>query len=56
MPDGGGVVGEPCPLSAASEEVAGFYAAMLHSDYPKKAKFNENFFKGFREVRTFCYA
>lgn len=44
--------GEPFMLNPAAEEVAGFYAAMLHSDYPKKAKFNENFMKGFRDNMT----
>lgn len=32
--------GEPFPLEPASEEIAGFYAQMLRTDYPAKEVFN----------------
>ena len=37
-------------LPPASEEVAGFYAALLESDHAKDATFNKNFFEDWLKV------
>jgi len=37
-------------LPPESEEVAGFFGAMLETDHARDAKFRENFFKDFKEV------
>lgn len=50
-------------LPPASEEVAGFYGALIESDHAKDSTFNKNFFKDFLEVlaknppvcRVLCY-
>eukprot|EP00035_Acanthoeca_spectabilis_P013906 m.262289 g.262289 ORF g.262289 m.262289 type:complete len:754 (+) comp16003_c0_seq1:60-2321(+) len=44
--------GEPFPLEPASEEIAGFYAQMLRTDYPAKKVFNNNFMRCWREAMT----
>lgn len=38
-----------------AEEVAGFYAAMLSSDYMQKEMFKRNFFKCWRQVGQVAY-
>ncbi|PCH36078.1 hypothetical protein WOLCODRAFT_140214 [Wolfiporia cocos MD-104 SS10] len=42
--------GKPVDLPPASEEVAGFYGALLESDHAQDKKFNENFFEDFVKV------
>ncbi|KAJ7647293.1 DNA topoisomerase I [Roridomyces roridus] len=42
--------GKELDLPPASEEVAGFYAALIESDHAKDAKFNENFFNDWKTV------
>lgn len=37
-------------LPPESEEVAGFFGAMLETDHARDPKFRENFFKDFKEV------
>jgi DNA topoisomerase-1 len=37
-------------LPPESEEVAGFWAAKLETDHVQDPKFQDNFFKGFREI------
>eukprot|EP00053_Salpingoeca_punica_P013801 m.125017 g.125017 ORF g.125017 m.125017 type:complete len:824 (+) comp16311_c0_seq1:120-2591(+) len=44
--------GVPYPLKPAAEEVAGFYAVMLNTDYMKKKQFNDNFWKEWRDLMT----
>ena len=44
--------GKPVDLTVAAEEVAGFYAVMLHTDYIQKKAFNVNFFKDWRKVMS----
>jgi DNA topoisomerase-1 len=44
--------GQAYKLSPPAEEVAGFYATMLHSEYPNKAQFNKNFMSEWRGVMT----
>ncbi|EPZ31074.1 hypothetical protein ROZALSC1DRAFT_27488 [Rozella allomycis CSF55] len=44
--------GEMVKLNAEEEEIAGFYAHMLETDYVKNPIFNKNFFDGFRSVLT----
>eukprot|EP00051_Salpingoeca_urceolata_P028194 m.485539 g.485539 ORF g.485539 m.485539 type:complete len:798 (+) comp23870_c0_seq1:199-2592(+) len=44
--------GEKCLLTPETEEVAGFYAVMLSSDYTKKPIFNKNFMADWRKVMT----
>ncbi|KIP06988.1 hypothetical protein PHLGIDRAFT_71833 [Phlebiopsis gigantea 11061_1 CR5-6] len=39
--------GKPVDLPLASEEVAGFYAALIESDHAKDETFNTNFFEDF---------
>ncbi|KAJ7346667.1 DNA topoisomerase I [Mycena albidolilacea] len=42
--------GKPLDLPPPSEEVAGFYAALIESDHAQSAKFNENFFEDWKTV------
>jgi len=42
--------GKPVDLSPESEEVAGFYGAMLETDHAKDATFNKNFFEDWSKV------
>ncbi|TFY79589.1 hypothetical protein EWM64_g4425 [Hericium alpestre] len=42
--------GKPVDLPPASEEVAGFYAAMLETDHAKDKTFNKNFFDDWLKV------
>ncbi|KAH9858421.1 hypothetical protein C2E23DRAFT_864375 [Lenzites betulinus] len=42
--------GQPVDLPAESEEVAGFYAAMIGSQHVQDATFNKNFFDDFLKV------
>ncbi|RSH91761.1 DNA topoisomerase 1 [Saitozyma podzolica] len=42
--------GVPLTLPPESEEVAGFFGAMLETDHAQDAKFRENFFKDFKEI------
>ncbi|KAL5528104.1 TOP1 [Sanghuangporus sanghuang] len=42
--------GKPVDLPPESEEVAGFYGAMLETDHAQDAVFNKNFFKDFLKV------
>ncbi|KZT71806.1 hypothetical protein DAEQUDRAFT_706582 [Daedalea quercina L-15889] len=42
--------GKPVDLPPESEEVAGFYAALIEADHTKDAIFNRNFFNDFKEV------
>ena len=42
--------GQVVDLPPESEEVAGFYAALLESDHAKDATFNKNFFDDFLKV------
>eukprot|EP01135_Chromosphaera_perkinsii_P005523 Nk52_evm72s352 gene=Nk52_evmTU72s352 len=44
--------GKPFDLSVQAEEVAGFYAVMLNTDYMQKKAFNLNFFKDWRRSMT----
>ncbi|KJE92806.1 DNA topoisomerase I, variant [Capsaspora owczarzaki ATCC 30864] len=44
--------GQKVALSLPTEELIGFYAAMLKSDYVTKDKFNENFMVELRKVMT----
>ena len=44
--------GAPFPLEPAAEEVAGFYAVMLKTDYIAKAQFNKNFFGDWQKTMT----
>ena len=55
--------GKSVDLPPESEEVAGFYAAMLNTDHAENATFKKNFFddfklvlKDFPPVRAICYA
>ncbi|KAJ7742604.1 hypothetical protein B0H16DRAFT_1728139 [Mycena metata] len=42
--------GKELDLPPAAEEVAGFYAALIESDYTQDAGFNENFFRDWQTV------
>lgn len=42
--------GKPLTLPPESEEVAGFFAAMLETDHAKDDKFRENFFRDFKAM------
>ena len=42
--------GKAIKLLPESEEVATFYAAMLHTEYVKNPIFNKNFFSDFKEI------
>ncbi|CCL98687.1 uncharacterized protein FIBRA_00690 [Fibroporia radiculosa] len=42
--------GKPVNLPPASEEVAGFYAALLESDHAKDKTFNKNFFDDWKNI------
>ncbi|KZT57719.1 hypothetical protein CALCODRAFT_469305 [Calocera cornea HHB12733] len=42
--------GKPVDLPPESEEVAGFFGAMLETDHAQDAKFRENFFDDFKTV------
>ena len=42
--------GEPVDLPPESEEVAGFYAAMIETPHAQDAVFNKNFFDDFLKV------
>ncbi|KAJ7023479.1 hypothetical protein C8F04DRAFT_1134472 [Mycena alexandri] len=42
--------GQDLDLPPAAEEVAGFYAALIESDYAQDDKFNENFFRDWQTV------
>ncbi|KAF8633333.1 hypothetical protein AX17_004505 [Amanita inopinata Kibby_2008] len=42
--------GKELNLPPASEEVAGFYAAMLETDHARDATFNKNFFEDWKKV------
>ncbi|KAK1218490.1 DNA topoisomerase 1 [Marasmius sp. AFHP31] len=42
--------GEEVDLPPASEEVAGFYAALIETDHAKDATFNKNFFDDWKKV------
>lgn len=42
--------GKSISLPPESEEVAGFYAAMLETDHTKDAVFNKNFFDDWKGV------
>lgn len=44
--------GKPFPLEPAAEEVAGFYAVMLKTDYIQKPVFNKNFFTCWKKTMT----
>ncbi|KAM6953739.1 DNA topoisomerase I, mitochondrial [Aplochiton taeniatus] len=44
--------GQPMKLSAATEEIATFYAKMLDHDYTSKTTFQENFFTDWRQEMT----
>lgn len=41
--------GEEVELTPEQEEIATFYAVMMETDYAKMDRFNENFFKSFKE-------
>lgn len=42
--------GKPVDLPPASEEVAGFYAAMIETDHAQDKTFNKNFFEDWKKV------
>ncbi|KAH9935783.1 uncharacterized protein B0H18DRAFT_977280 [Fomitopsis serialis] len=42
--------GKPVDLPPESEEVAGFYAALIESDHTKDSTFNRNFFNDFKDI------
>lgn len=42
--------GKPVDLPPESEEVAGFYGAMIETDHAKDATFNKNFFEDWKRV------
>ncbi|TXT11956.1 uncharacterized protein COLE_02366 [Cutaneotrichosporon oleaginosum] len=42
--------GKPLTLPPESEEVAGFFAAMIETDHAKDEKFRENFFRDFKAM------
>lgn len=42
--------GQPITLPPESEEVAGFFGAMLETDHARDAKFRENFFRDFKDM------
>ena len=42
--------GQPVDLLPESEEIAGFFAGMLETDYAKDTTFQANFFKDWLEV------
>ena len=42
--------GKPVDLPPESEEVAGFYGAMIETDHAQDAVFNKNFFTDFKKV------
>jgi hypothetical protein len=44
------IIGKPVDLHPNSEEVAGFYGAMLETDHAKDATFNKNFFDDWSKV------
>lgn len=44
--------GQSLTLPQESEEVAGFFGAMLETDHARDPKFRENFFKDFKEMVT----
>lgn len=44
--------GKSMKLSQDAEEIAGFYAKMLESDYCQKKVFNDNFFEDWRKAMT----
>lgn len=43
-------LGKDVDLPPASEEVAGFYAAMIETDHAQDATFNKNFFEDWKKV------
>ncbi len=43
-------IDKPVDLPPESEEVAGFYGAMLETDHAKDATFNKNFFEDWSKV------
>jgi len=43
-------LGLPLTLPPESEEVAGFFGAMLETDHARDATFRENFFRDFKKV------
>ena len=43
-------IDKPVDLPPESEEVAGFYGAMLETDHAKDATFNKNFFDDWSKV------
>ena len=43
-------VGKSVDLPPESEEVAGFYGAMLETDHAKDATFNKNFFDDWSKI------
>jgi DNA topoisomerase-1 len=43
-------IDKPIDLPPESEEVAGFYGAMLETDHAKDATFNKNFFDDWSKV------
>lgn len=56
-------LGKPLDLPPDSEEVAGFYGAMLGTEHAENATFRKNFFDDFKlvlkdypPVRATCYA
>jgi DNA topoisomerase I len=42
--------GKDVDLPAASEEVAGFYAAMIETEHAQDKTFNKNFFEDWKKV------
>jgi Eukaryotic DNA topoisomerase I, DNA binding fragment len=44
------LIDKPVDLPPESEEVAGFYGAMLETDHAKDATFNKNFFDDWSKV------
>nr|ODO00475.1 DNA topoisomerase I [Cryptococcus depauperatus CBS 7855] len=44
--------GQSLTLPSESEEIAGFFAALLETDYAQDATFKDNFFKDFKEILT----
>jgi DNA topoisomerase IB len=44
------VTGKDVDLPPASEEVAGFYAAMIETDHAQDKTFNKNFFEDWKKV------
>jgi len=44
------LTGKPVDLPPQSEEVAGFYAAMLNTDHAENDVFKKNFFNDFKKI------